>query len=63
VLPFRKLLFKRIKRRIKLRKKLEDHPSEPKTAVDRDDEFLGDLEIHDLSDQRLSHDKQDMSFE
>jgi hypothetical protein len=34
VLPFRDLLFKRIKRRIKLRRKLDGHPPVPKTTAD-----------------------------
>jgi hypothetical protein len=62
VLPYRELIFKRIKRRIKLRKKLQEHPSVPKTATDPNEQYLVNIESHDLNDHRLSNERQDASF-
>lgn len=42
ILPFRELLFKRIKRRIKLKKKLQEHPS-GRPSCSKDEQYLVEL--------------------
>jgi|JI6StandDraft_1071083.scaffolds.fasta_scaffold05278_7 hypothetical protein len=63
VLPHRELLFKRIKRRIKLTKKLQEHPSGRPVGF-RDEEFLVDLPSEELAENmQRSRNIQEVSFE